>query len=125
MTRNKLPQSTLEDPSWADMGPPALRRCQDMGIQISLYGTPAPTEIEGMVDDLHFYFRARGSRWRVNISDRPHQTLEKGLFYYEQPYGTEPFAASWMPLHEALGFLCDSIARFRAREPALLNRTRI
>lgn len=115
----------LGNPSWVELGVPALRRCQDMGIQIDWYGTPAPTEIVGLVDGFHFYFRSRGSRWRVNISNRPHRYLEKGLFYYEQPYGTEAFAASWMPLHEALGFLCDAIARFRAREPTLSTGTAI
>lgn len=82
-------------------------------IRIDTFGGNCPVQAEGFVDGKPFYFRARGSRWRMGIGDEP--VLEPE-WSHEESYGDGPYDAGWMPQHEALGFISKAIGLYANRE---------
>ena len=83
------------------------------GVTISSEGGNCPVQIEGTIDGIAYYFRARGSRWSVGIGGEPVAAPE---WRWEDSYGPDVFAAGWMTLSEARGFLFGALARWRAGE---------
>lgn len=75
-------------------------------IHIYKLGGSCPVQAEGTIDGKPFYFRARGSRWSMSIGGS--DVVGNPEWYYEQPYGNNPFAAGWMTEVEATKFINDS-----------------
>ncbi len=74
-----------------------------------------------------FYFRARHEHWTFSLSEDPAvdpvdiDSPEVGAahgFYAEGEYGSEPFAASWMPHEEARSIIERCAAEYLARRAA-------
>lgn len=74
-----------------------------------------PVQAEGTINGEPFYFRARGQRWSIGIGGDP---VGGGEWYYEEPYGDTPFAASWMSEYEARAFIYQAAEKYANREPA-------
>lgn len=100
--------------TWAAEGPAARARCDALGIEISTMGGNCPVQIEGRVDGLAFYFRARGEEYQFHVAKTQAAIFEDEIHYVEKPWGDGPYAAGWMDLHIALGLLCDEVEVFRA-----------
>ncbi len=99
----------------------------DTALLISSLGGAAPVQAEGTVAGHPFYFRARHEHWSFAISEDSSvdpvdiQTREAGDkhgFFREASYGTEPFAASYLPAIEAEAIIrqcaTDYLAQTRA-----------
>ncbi|CAH1688718.1 conserved hypothetical protein [Hyphomicrobiales bacterium] len=80
------------------------------GVEITWIGGNCPVQSEGTVDGLPYYFRARGMHWALEIEEAPGSTWR-----HEEPYGTGPFDAGWMPEDEALSFIEKAVGLFRSR----------
>jgi hypothetical protein len=106
--------------TWQREGPAAEQRAQAAGIVIDSIGGNCPVQAEGSFDGMRFYFRARGGGWEFHV-----WTAEKALAYRNLPFGEEDwliergygdgYDAGWMPKHEAIGFICDSVAEYRTQ----------
>lgn len=81
-------------------------------IQIKYLGGYCPVQAEGTIDGKPFYFRARGEHWSIGIGGEP---IGDPDWYYEQDYGDGAFDASWMEHSEALNFIKEAAAGYRAR----------
>jgi hypothetical protein len=89
-----------------------VRRAHQLGIRIDVIGGNAPVQAEGYFDDRAFYFRARHASWLLEVGPR------------EIPWCCDDWAieldygrgedASWMPIHEAIHFICDGVTEFRS-----------
>jgi hypothetical protein len=84
----------------------------EMATVICQIGGNCPVQAEGTIDGSEFYFRARGERWSIGIGSEPVGDPE---WYYEEPYGSEPFAAGWMTVEEASAFIEQAADRYRNR----------
>lgn len=89
-----------------------IRRAVALGIRIDTIGGNAPVQAEGFFDDKAFYFRARHDFWTFEVGPKetPWHCEEWEM---EGDYGTGE-DASWMPIHEALGLICDCVEAYRA-----------
>jgi hypothetical protein len=77
-----------------------------MFINIEEEGGQCPVQIEGTIDGLPFYFRARGSQWSLSIAaNEKSSPFDDTAWQYQEPYGESPFDAGWMELEEARAFL--------------------
>lgn len=98
--------------AWQREGPAVEARAAALGIAIATKGGNCPVQIEGTVDGQPFYFRARGAAWECWIGGEGDWFTDRA-WSVERPYGSWP-EAGWMPLHEAIGFLCDAVEEWRA-----------
>lgn len=99
---------------WEREGPAAIAAFDATGATLDTIGGNCPVQAEGMVDGQPFYFRARGAHWSLDVG--PVETWHgHGCWSIAREYGTWP-DAGWMPDHEALGFIVEGIAAYRARE---------
>ena len=82
-----------------------------------------PLQIEGQLSTgEYYYFRARGSSWRIEIYKREADFWEGKklqLFTYSEKYGDEQFAAGWMSKREAIKFATLAIDKYY--NPELFN----
>lgn len=89
-----------------------------LGASVHNAGGNCPVQVTGEVDGNYFYFRARGEHWQFEVAKNENEWLADNLlFRIEKQYGTEPYSAGWMPLHEAFGFVAEAIAAFREAQP--------
>lgn len=72
-------------------------------IEIDNIGGNCPVQAEGTINGEPFYFRARGSHWSMSIGGE--DIIAHPDWYYEEPYGDEPFDAGWMAEWEAVEFI--------------------
>lgn len=78
-----------------------------------------PVQIEGLVDGLPFYFRARFRGWSFSVADTPDGdavavSIENAPGQLiEEEWGDGPFAAGWMPDDEAWRLVEAAIAKLR------------
>ena len=79
-------------------------------IVIDLIGGNCPVQAEGKINGVDFYFRARGSRWSINIGGA--DLILAPDWRYEEPYGDGPYDAGWMSEDEARGFIGLAADRF-------------
>ena len=102
--------------TWEREGPAVMARAERLGITIDSKGGNCPVQAEGSFDQQRFYFRARGDEWSLTVwtgaedylaTENPH---EWGIV---RGYG-KGFEAGWMPLHEAVGFICDGVEAYRS-----------
>lgn len=98
---------------WEREGPAAEARVESLGFDIDSIGGNCPVQAYGTVDGKRFYFRARYDEWQFHVADTDDQIFDAPSFYIERPYGAA-FEAGWMPKHEAIGFICDSVEEYRA-----------
>lgn len=92
------------------------------GVDLDWLGGNCPVQAEGSVDGKRFYFRARGEEWQFHVAATDADIFDNDLFYHEQDYGDGPFAAGWMPVDEAVGFIRQGIAMYRASLTPASNR---
>lgn len=111
------PRFDAQDKEWAEHGPGALARAAELRIKLDNYGGNCPVQIEGEFDGLAFYFRARGMAWQFHAAAHYGDIFDNDLFCIDRDYGTGPFDAGWMPLHEAIGFVCDAVTEYRSTTP--------
>lgn len=80
-------------------------------LQYAFTCTGAPVQAEGTVCGKPFYFRSRHEDWSFAVSENPEvdpvdiQLPEQGAlhgYFVEETYGDKPYAASYMPLEEAI-----------------------
>ena len=75
----------------------------------------APVQIEGNLSTgEYYYFRARGSSWRVELYPTEEDFWcgrQKQLFTYSEKYG-ETFEASWLLKREAIKFATLAIKKY-------------
>lgn len=106
--------------TWAREGPTVQARSDGLGIKIDEFGGNCPVQAEGSFDSQRFYFRARYDEWQFYAwtGDRGYMaTPNPDKWVIEREYGEGTLDAGWMPQHIALGFICDSVEEYRAREP--------
>lgn len=104
-----------QDETWAREGPAAIAAFEGTGATLRCIGGNCPVQAEGTFDGLHFYFRARGDGWQFHVAPTNEDIFgEHELACYGRDYGDGPFDAGWMPQHEALGFIVQSIGEYRA-----------
>ena len=74
-------------------------------------GGNCPVEAEGYLPTGEFYyFRARGSHWRLEISKNEQEWAKnKIIFYYGEKYCYDQFGAGWMSRREAIKFANKAI----------------
>lgn len=95
----------------------AMRRLELLGAVLGAHGGVCPVQIEGEIGGEPFYFRSRGSRWRVWIGEGADVLADRALFAESEyrPEGTSDedakYIAGWMPENEALDILRTCIER--------------
>lgn len=104
-----------DDAAWEREGPAVTKRAADMGITIDSLGGNCPVQAEGGFDGKRFYFRARGEEWQFHVADSD-SAIFNDAWIIERDYGEGPYDAGWMQRHEAVAFICEGVAEFRARD---------
>lgn len=87
----------------------------DPKVKIDWIGGQCPLQAVGTLDGHKFYFRARGNRWSFEVGENP-PSFGNHLFYYEEPFGEEPYQASWMSKEEAKRFIDQAAKLFQAKQ---------
>jgi len=82
------------------------------GLVINWLGGNCPVQAEGTLCGKEFYFRARGNRWALNVGG---DVVVDPEWKYEEPYGSEAFAAGWMEEKEALRFIEAAAEMYKNR----------
>lgn len=82
-------------------------------VKIDWLGGNCPVQAEGTINGKPFYFRARGEEWSLSIGGD--DVVGDPDWYYEEPYGDEPFMAGWMSDHEARVFIAKGARVFAER----------
>jgi hypothetical protein len=80
-------------------------------ISIDFVSGYCPVQGQGRIHGKPFYFRARGNKWQIWIG-KGHLSKNPEWFY-EEPYGTEPYEAGWMTGVEAHGFIVKAERLYR------------
>jgi hypothetical protein len=75
-----------------------------------------PVQAEGEVDGKFFYFRARGSCWRIEIGGNESGTKGPNWWYVEDWPGETGFEAGYMSDEDVVGCLLRSVAMFRTSD---------
>lgn len=88
----------------------------DPFIRIDTLGGNCPVQSEGEIGGVPFYFRARGEHWSMSIGGDDIYSAPD--WRYDEPYGEDDYAAGWMPLYEALGFMARAFGLYANRESA-------
>jgi len=89
----------------------------DIVIIIKELGGMCPVQGEGTINGEKFYFRARGEHWSMSIGEKedscygPDSIYIDPVWYYEEAYGTEMFAAGCMEPEEAIQFIAKAAYR--------------
>ncbi|UOF81809.1 hypothetical protein [Caudoviricetes sp.] len=71
-----------------------------------------PVQIEGEVDGMPYYFRARGNRWTMGLGREP---VLLPAWSYEGSYGVQEFAAGWMGHAHAIWLVRRCIRKYAKR----------
>ncbi|GAC1497044.1 MAG: hypothetical protein NVS2B14_11010 [Chamaesiphon sp.] len=67
------------------------------------------------INGASFYFRARGSHWKLTIAPTINEAVneENVLYTHQEEYGEKgSFDASWMPHRKALQFIYSSLMKW-------------
>jgi len=84
-------------------------------VDIVELGGNCPVQAEGTIAGKPFYFRARGSSWRLSVGDG--DLMGNPEWTYKEDYG-ETFEAGWMEQREAIRFILLAAERYQATRPA-------
>lgn len=83
------------------------------GIEVDTFGGMCPVQVEGKVDGLPFYFRARGEAWSMRIAAAPDgDVFAEDAWFYGEPWGIWP-EAGYMPDGVAIQHIEASVERWR------------
>jgi len=81
-----------------------------------------PVQIEGAVDGMRFYYRARWDAWSFGVGHTSddairarHEDVRDGWSTGGEAEGDDAFLGSWMPHSEAWRHVIESIAAWRTR----------
>lgn len=92
-----------------------LLLCDGVTVESRLPGTPV--EYIGKADGKAYYFKARGSRWKMVIAENAEAciaaTREQASFYCTGHYGKDEFAAGYMPLEQAEAIIRHCVQLWR------------
>ncbi|WP_313200631.1 hypothetical protein [Rhizobium sp.] len=72
-----------------------------------------PVQAEGEVDGQFFYFRARGSHWRIDIGGNETGTKGPKWWHAEEWPGDTGFEAGYLSDEDAIGCILKSVSIFR------------
>lgn len=72
-----------------------------------------PVQAEGIVDGRYFYFRARGSYWRVEIGGNEQRTRSPRWWHEEDWPSVTGFEAGYMDDEDAIGCILKAVDIFR------------
>lgn len=96
----------------------------DGELQFEFTCLAAPVQVEGTVAGRLFYFRARGITWEFTVAEHAgddpaglsSDDVATGAAWYRT--GTVPgeFAASWMPVDQAVGLIIQCANAYLGRE---------
>ena len=75
----------------------------DLVIKFTMFGGNCPVQAEGTLNDVDFYFRARGNYWSMSVGGE--DVIGKPDWYFDEEYGDQPFAAGYMPEEDAKAFI--------------------
>lgn len=75
-----------------------------------------PVQAEGTLDDLAFYFRARGEHWQFHVSKDPSHRFVNDIFYCDIEWPEGPYMAGWMAPADVLKCLHLGVALYRQQE---------
>lgn len=83
-------------------------------VKVSMFGGNCPVQGEGTYKGKPWYFRSRGNRWRLYISQDPrlHALDDKDAWVYEEAYGETAFEAGWMPEDEAVDYILNAFEKY-------------
>lgn len=79
------------------------------GVVLHWIGGNCPVQAEGTIDEIPFYFRARGDEWSFSIGQEP---VGHPDWRYTETYGVWP-EAGWMEESEALAFINKAVDLYR------------
>ena len=91
------------------------------GILVEWLSGLCPVQGNGWIDEKHaFYFHARHDEWYMCITQSEADKLDEalnddGVWEYGEKYGKDP-EAGYMSFIEALGFIEQSVNKFRAKQ---------
>ena len=90
-----------------------------MKIVIENIGGWCPVQADGTVDGVPFYFHSRGEGWSMAIGDDPVGVTigNKPGWVQNELWGTEPFAAGYMPLDIATKIIQRCAEEFSRKHP--------
>jgi hypothetical protein len=91
-----------------------LEALQDFTLQ-ELAGY-CPVQAEGRVDGEFFYFRARGSHWRIEIGGSEAGTRGPKWWYSEDWPGETGFEAGYLSDEDAISCILRSVSTFRTSD---------
>jgi hypothetical protein len=80
-------------------------------VEIVELGGICPVQAEGTIAGKPFYFRARGSSWRLSVGDG--DPTGNPEWTYQEDYG-ENFEAGWMEEKEAIRFILQAADQYQA-----------
>ena len=90
------------------------------GVEVDSHGGWCPVQVEGTIDGLAFYFRARGDHWTVTISMTAEPVYAYELASAETYWATGGYyghgeQAGWMDDEHAEACIRAAIEAWRAR----------
>lgn len=91
------------------------------GIEFEITCNACPVQIEGTIDGVPFYFRARGQYWAMGVGGEKPVRVAMGWeegWSRSEPWGDGPFAAGWMPHETAFEIVHQVAAEFRSENGA-------
>lgn len=84
-------------------------------VNIVELGGNCPVQAEGTIAGKPFYFRARGSSWRLSVGDG--DPMRNPEWTHKEGYG-ETFEAGWMEEKEAIRFILQAAEWYQATRSA-------
>ena len=92
------------------------------GILIEGIEGPAPVQVEGSIDGMRFYFRARFNAWSISIHETAtgdYMTWPDDEFWrHEEFYGESGYDASHMPDEDVLAAIMTAAGAYRSQKAA-------
>lgn len=83
-------------------------------VDIVELGGNCPVQAEGTIAGKPFFFRARGSSWRLSVGDG--DPIGNPEWTYQEDYG-ENYEAGWMEEKEAIRFILQAADQYQATRP--------
>jgi len=121
---DELDQAMQQFAAWMQERDEALEQTlaainADFGLILRFTCTACPVQIEGEIDGLALYFRARWDSWRLEIAVDEQQAVrtsrqEAAAFYHESSAGLSGFEASWLEPAEVDQAVRACLTAFRA-----------
>ena len=92
-----------------------------MTITIAVTSRVCPVQLQGLVDDQRFYFRARGCRWSFAIHpENPvRASMYGGGWRVKGDWNSDRVLAGWMPIPVARAIVLDCCRLWRLAQQQL------